>query len=302
MEESNQLEYTKDKIELNGGISQELVTDSHKSFSADLICSICLEVVRNPKLCKSCQNMFCSDCLTKQLAKSKFCPNRCVYKDQEVNLIFKKLLHKIELKCYYHVNGCPDIVLYENFDKHTENCIYGDYRCLSPGCNFKQTLKEIQIHVKQCPLKLIECQYCINKIYKKDFNSHMEECANKQIKCDYCKKHFTNKVYINHKDECDEYEIVCFECNEHYPRKNKSMHTENLCLRNQVYYWKNKYETVEKEKNDLQQKLNISNSNCLEKFLSSNPPVGINQSNNSHNVILNRLLYPNQQGKLFIIL
>lgn len=276
-------EFCKVKLILEGGISQELVTDNHRNICAELICSICLEIVRYPKLCKSCQHMFCTDCLARQLSKSKFCPNRCLFKEQDVNLIFKKILHKIELKCYYWKGGCEDIVLYENFDKHIENCVWGDYKCLSPGCSFIGNLRDIKIHVAECLLKILLCECCKCQITKGDYNVHYTECSNKKVECEYCKQLITNKDFIKHKDICDEFDIKCSSCEQIYKRKDLCNHNEIICLKNQVNFWKSKYEKSESEKMELSQRLKISNSSYMEKFLSSVPSNVQSQSSIQYN-------------------
>jgi hypothetical protein len=280
-------DYQKIKVQCEGGISQELVTESHKSLSAELVCSICLEIVRNPKLCKSCQHMFCNDCINKQLSKSKFCPNRCVYKDQEVNLIFKKILYKIEFKCLYYKSGCNSIILYENFDKHIESCIWGDYKCLSPGCLIIANFRDIKSHVEKCPLKLVYCDFCLKEVCKKNYESHYEECSNKEVTCEYCKLKITNKEYLKHIETCDEYEVGCNECLRIVKRREMNEHTDNLCLKYQVEYWKAKFEKAELEIKDLKVKLKANNSQFLDKFVGgfSHNQVG-SYSNNQINYMV----------------
>ena len=291
-------DYCKVKLILEGGISQDLVTDSHKNLCAELVCSICLEIVRFPKLCKSCQNMFCTDCLSRQLSKSKFCPNRCLYKEQEVNLIFKKLLHKIELKCYYWKSGCKETILYENFDKHTEACTWGDYKCLSPGCTVIANLRDIKQHIVDCLLKLVICDCCRGQISKAEFDKHYNECSNRQVVCEYCKKLITNKVFLKHNSECEEFIIQCKDCEKTFPRRAFQNHTETVCLKYQVEFWKNKYERSESEKHELNQRLKITNSTYMDKFLHSQPlSSSFNLNSNPNNLTLFNRFFNNNNNQ-----
>ena len=271
-------DYIKVPIVIEGGISQELVTENHKSLSTELICSICLELVRQPKLCKQCQHMFCSDCISKQLSKSKFCPNRCVFKQDEVNLIFKKILDKIEFKCLFHKEGCTSIQIYEKFDKHILSCIWGDFKCLSNNCDFKSNLKEIKVHVKNCPLKLVSCVFCSKEVSKKIYSIHYEECSNKEIQCEYCLVIVTNKEYDSHIDRCDEFNIRCDQCNKVFKRKNHESHSREVCLVSQVEYWKLRAETAESENKELKNKLKVSNNHFFDKlgFNNTSQPNNIN--------------------------
>lgn len=292
---SESSEYERIEPNISGGISQELVTDNHRNLCNELICSICLEIVRTPKLCKNCQNLFCNDCLKTQLTKSKFCPNRCLYVEQEVNLIFKKLLFKIEFKCYYHLNGCKETITYEYFNKHIKNCIFGDFKCLSPGCNEIKNLDGIKDHILTCNLRLVECKFCQKNIAKKDISYHIDECSNKLTKCDFCNNSFKNKIYINHKNECDEYILICCNCDDTFKRKDKKLHTETVCLKNQVSFWKNKYNLSLKEINELNQRLQIYNYNCLERLMGSGNSTN---NNNVNNALISRLISPNKEGNI----
>lgn len=278
------LEYRRVEIKYEGGISQDLVTENHRNLCSELICSICLEIVRNPKLCQNCQNMFCSDCLIKQLSKSKLCPNRCFFKEQEVNLIFKKILHKIELKCMFSSIGCKDIIIYENFNKHIDNCIWGDYKCLSPGCTEIANLDSIKHHVLDCPLKLIGCELCSVQTPKRDYKSHYSQCSVKQMMCEFCKNNYPNLHFKSHVIECDEAELKCKECEKMIKRKSMESHTEVICLRNQVEYWKTKFENEESKNADLSQRLKISTSNCLDKFLRSQTNLVQSESSIQFNI------------------
>lgn len=283
-EERETRDYEKIKINLEGGISQELVTEKHSSLSAELICSICLEIVREPKFCGDCQHIFCKDCISKQQAKSKFCPNRCLYKDQDVNLIFKKLLFKIEFKCIYYKVGCTKIILYEDFDKHINNCVWGTYKCSSPGCLEKSNLRDMKNHVEVCPLKLVLCAFCSKEILKKYYADHFDECSNKEVVCEYCRKKVTNKEYLRHIDTCDEFEIKCDQCLRILKRKELVSHTEIVCLKFQVLHWKNKFDTSEKEKTILSQKLKASQNQMLDKLVNNNNNNNsISNLNSTHN-------------------
>ena len=67
-------------------------------------------------------------------------------------------------------------------------------------------------------------------------------------------------------------------------RKSLEGHTEVICLRNQVEYWKTKYENEESKNLDLSQRLKISTSNCLDKFLRSQTNLVQSQSSIQFNI------------------
>lgn len=267
-------------LDLEGGISQDLISDNHKIFASELICSICLEVARDPKNCKTCQNLFCKFCISKQIQANKCCPNRCNYIEEDLNLSFKKLLYKIQLKCLFFSQGCDQLIDYENFDKHINTCSQGNYICLSKLCSFEGPLKEILLHVSTCPMKIVVCIYCSKEIYKIEYDTHYLECSKKLKKCPYCKLDVMNKEYSSHSENCLEYDLKCDKCDLIFKRKVKNDHTDITCLTNQVNLWKSMYEKVNSENIELKQKLKNVNENVLERFIEG---IAINNNNNTNN-------------------
>ena len=79
------------------------------AFEESFRCSICYNVVKDPKQCRQCENLNCYECLTRwwdeggQQApglEDKKCPNCAERKGfQEVNRIVMALLKKQEFKC-----------------------------------------------------------------------------------------------------------------------------------------------------------------------------------------------------------
>lgn len=110
--QSLNLFYERITPQITGGISQEQLSENHKTIGNDKICSICLEIVLNPVMCSKCENLFCNDCITKFLKNSNKCPNRCFFIEKEKNRMLKNILDILEFKCFYFKNGCSKIIPY----------------------------------------------------------------------------------------------------------------------------------------------------------------------------------------------
>lgn len=89
-----------------------------------ITCKICLEVVKNPQQCKTCENVYCEICLSKWKNE---CPMRCQNQNQneiiqtnfKPSKVFLNLYQKIKLNC----RGCSKNVLAEDFQDHDEDKI-----------------------------------------------------------------------------------------------------------------------------------------------------------------------------------
>jgi len=83
-------------------------------------CPICLDIIRNPVQCNSCQNCFCLNCIQ----RNSQCPFRCQFSSFPESLLCKKLLSEIIIKC-----KCGEEIGYDFIEKHKkEDCEYQDYK------------------------------------------------------------------------------------------------------------------------------------------------------------------------------
>jgi WD40 repeat protein len=269
--EHESLLFSQIKPVLTGGINQELLTDSHKSMGAELICAICLEIVYEPVMCSSCENLFCKNCIEKLLAKSKKCPNQCKFVEKDKNIMLKRLLNKIEFKCLNNGNGCGTIIPYSDFMMHICNCEFGNFKCLAIDCEFIDIKNKVLEHIEDCLFRQFPCEYCEVNYPRKDLNDHKEICGNTPIKCQFCNIDVIRKEYKSHVNICDYFEIKCNECNMLIKRLNFSVHDRVKCLETQVGYWKDRCNNLQIEKNELENKLKISEKNNSNIIKSSNP-------------------------------
>ena len=70
----------------------------------DILCCICFDIVRQPVVCGSCQNIFCSICLNDWLSKPRTsCPMRCeTFIQGECTEHLLERLNELQVKCLYY--------------------------------------------------------------------------------------------------------------------------------------------------------------------------------------------------------
>ncbi|MCQ2818229.1 MAG: hypothetical protein MJ252_13260 [archaeon] len=87
-----------------------------KNIQDEVICSICLNMVFHPYICKKCCHAFCFKCIAKSRENSLKCP---YCKDKKIQLNTNRalniILSKIKFKC---INGCETEVPYFKLEDH----------------------------------------------------------------------------------------------------------------------------------------------------------------------------------------
>lgn len=100
-------------------------------------------------------------------------------------------------------------------------------------CGWIGAYSELEGHIKQCPLHLVQCEYCNQDLLQKEMDLHSKICQLWEIECPQCitkciprymlKKHIA--------DECRLTKIRCIDCNELAARAliEAGTHSKYLC-------------------------------------------------------------------------
>ena len=131
----------------------------------DYFCSICQEVLRNPRTCQNQEHPFCLNCITEHLQFSHTCPECREHLTPETlkdpSRFLKNDLAELKIKCDYNERGCPGYVLLENLQHHVERCGFAPVMCGNEGCEVVVNRKEIESHEKdECPSRVGYCHNC----------------------------------------------------------------------------------------------------------------------------------------------
>ena len=159
----------------------------------DLICPICLNILKNPMSCSlnNSSHSFCKECIDLYLKEKNGCPickNAFEYKNN-INII--KLLNNVTFKCKYSEEGCNKIISYADYLEHINKCEYKNknvlYKCIVQkynynnkafeDCLFVGNIKDIEIHIQNCAIIKYNCIFCKLNILMINLKNHAEkEC------------------------------------------------------------------------------------------------------------------------------
>ena len=149
-------------MEAQGGYDQDRFIST---VPRRLVCAICHQVLRDPRLCKDGEHSFCFSCLSRHLDESQTCPE-CRKPLTPETLVypqryFKEILGELLIKCDHIERGCPDHIQLGNLQDHVSHCGFGPVTC--EKCGMQINRKDKDNHEKSfCQLGAPKCQDCEN--------------------------------------------------------------------------------------------------------------------------------------------
>lgn len=195
----------------------------------ELTCSICKNLVWNSVDCSQCGKLFCQYCLKKSVKKLKnVCPmcRAKPFKSSHCKAL-KITFLDIKLKCPN--DSCKENIKYYDYVSHLEKCEFKKYHCVNKNCNYENTLNnkdDMESHFKSCKYRIINCEFCGKEMVANLLDKHQEnDCLKFIIKCKNCFESMTREDYNN-------------------------VHTENICMKNQIKLLKNQIKQNENENNN----------------------------------------------------
>ena len=173
---------------------------NNKENIEDLICPICLNVLKNPISCSDKKNShsFCKECIDTFLKENNKCPICKLIFEYKINNNLQKELNKLSFKCQFKNEGCNEILFYSDYLNHIFNCKYNNiqYECNVKKYDYKRkefkkcgylgNKNEIEIHFKLCGLNEYECIFCNEKILQLNLEEHVNN------KCIFRIYHYDN--------------------------------------------------------------------------------------------------------------
>ena len=146
-----------------------IIQDDVYSGIKDIIkCKLCSKILKEPMICRECQNVYCKTCIDKSANKKKICPN-CQNPDYVPSIDKKTVLSMLKFRC----KNCKNEIKYNDVESH-----------LNTGC--KKNVTEN---------KLIE-QIYKKKELKKLTPDEIEEVRNKGHKINHLSSKNNIFIYI----------------------------------------------------------------------------------------------------------
>lgn len=189
----------------NGGHSFEFI---QKEPPQGLICLICRLVARKPHQATCCGKLFCESCLERWTHSKTTCPHcqqeltckhfRDTRAEQEIG--------DLVVYCPNKSHGCDWTGELRQAMGHLRGCPYGAHGALlecSNNCGTELSEEEVEKHVLACPLAMVECNQCGERMQRCQLHEHLNECCReRQYQCPRCHvtggyKHMTTE-HLSH--------------------------------------------------------------------------------------------------------
>ena len=138
-----------------------------KDVDENFHCSICYNVLKEPRTCRNNEHVFCLDCITEHLkVNSQTCPECNEHLSVETlrrARVLNNYLSKLKINCDYASRGCPEYVCVEDLKTHVENCGFAPVLCSNEECGMEINKKERVHHetaVCEYRNRRVKCHDC----------------------------------------------------------------------------------------------------------------------------------------------
>ena len=104
-------------------------------------CSICYNVLKDPRMCRNNDHAFCHDCITEHLkVNSQTCPecnDHLTVDTFRRPRLLNNYLSKLKINCDHANRGCPEFICVENLENHVESCGFTPVMCSNENCGME---------------------------------------------------------------------------------------------------------------------------------------------------------------------
>ena len=128
-----------------------------KDVDEDFHCSICFNVLKDPRTCKNNDHAFCLDCISEHLrVNSETCPE--CKEDLTVATLrrprfLNNRLSKLKINCNHASRGCLEYIYVEDLESHAGSCGFAPVMCSNKNCGMVINKQEREHH------ETVVCEY-----------------------------------------------------------------------------------------------------------------------------------------------
>ena len=136
-----------------------------KDVDENFHCSICYNVLKEPRTCRNNDHIFCLACITQHLkVNSQTCPECNEHLSVDTlrrPRVLNNMLSKLKINCDHASRGCPEVTCLEDLKTHVANCGYAPVLCSNAECGMEIN-KQDQVHheTKVCDYRKVKCHDC----------------------------------------------------------------------------------------------------------------------------------------------
>ena len=153
-----------ENIELESEIEQGYEDNRFENtVSQSFHCPICLNVLKEPVMCRRNQHYFCTSCITRHLGNSSTCPTcmeeLTVETLTQASRIATDYLSELRICCDYSSRGCREVMLLNNLQRHVAICGFSPVKCSNDGCNMMVNKRD-KVHHETEVCRRLKCHDC----------------------------------------------------------------------------------------------------------------------------------------------
>ena len=128
-------------------------------------CSICYNVLKDPRMCRNNDHAFCLDCITEHLkVNSQTCPECNDHLSVDTlrrARLLNNYLSKLKINCDHASRGCPEFICVENLESHVESCGFSPVMCSNEKCGIEINKQDKDNHENEvCEYRKMKCRDC----------------------------------------------------------------------------------------------------------------------------------------------
>ncbi|CAB4029094.1 E3 ubiquitin- ligase NRDP1 [Paramuricea clavata] len=136
-----------------------------KDVDENFHCSICYNVLKEPRTCRNNDHIFCLACITQHLkVNSQTCPECNEHLSVDTlrrPRVLSNYLSKLKINCDHASRGCPQFTCLEDLKTHVANCGYAPVLCSNAECGMEIN-KQDKVHheTEVCDYRKVTCHDC----------------------------------------------------------------------------------------------------------------------------------------------
>ena len=128
-------------------------------------CSICYNVLKEPRTCRNNDHIFCLACISQHLkVNSQTCPecNEHLSVDSlRRPRLVNNVLSKLKINCDHASRGCPEFTCLEDLKTHVANCGYAPVLCSNAECGMEINKQDkVRHETEVCEYRKVKCRDC----------------------------------------------------------------------------------------------------------------------------------------------
>ena len=141
------------------------VSRFEKDVDENFHCSICYNVLKEPRMCRNNGHVYCLACISEHLkVNSQTCPECNEHLSVDTlrrPRVVNNYLSKLKINCDYASRGCPEFTCVEGLETHVANCEFAPVFCSNENCGVEIN-KQDQVHheTEVCGYRKVKCHDC----------------------------------------------------------------------------------------------------------------------------------------------